>query len=196
MNRRTRDLITSGTDQSNLTSGNAVWETPPAVFAALHAQYRFDIDLFADAERALLPVWFGPGSEFEADALAVSWHEYGECGFWNPPYGRFLRRVIDKAISEAQHGFRSVGLIPMRWTRPLRKLVFESGVCSAVLIPDKRITFYENGKPRLGYDKRTKTWKPMPALFDSVIVEVGPAPSPWSATPVTPALAEWSVPKH
>lgn len=189
MNRRTRDLITSGTDQTKLEAGgNSTWETPPAVFADLHAQYRFDLDLFADATRALRPAFLGPDSDIAEDSLSVSWDEIGYVGFWNPPYGRYLRRVIEHAITAAKNGFTSVGLIPFRWTQPLRKLVFRSGVCRRVLVPTKRITFYENGKPRLDAKGR-----PMPALFDSVVVEVGP----WHGRRnQTTEWKEWTVPKH
>lgn len=185
MNRRTRELVTSGTDQSDLTGGNATWQTPPAVFLKLHDEFGFDIDLFADAERALHDVWFGPGSARAEDALAAKWSAYGGTGFWNPPYGRFLKRVLQKAEIEARMGFRSVGLIPLRMTRPLRAALFDSATVEQWLFPNKRITFYENGAPRLDAQGR-----PMPAVFDSTIVVFGPHAR------CQPLVAEWRVPKH
>ena len=71
MKRETRDKFASGTKQSDLTTGNACWETPPAVFAKLSEDFGpFDVDLTADARRHLCPVWFGPDSPVECfDAI-------------------------------------------------------------------------------------------------------------------------------
>lgn len=186
VNKATQARITSGTDQSNLTGGNATWQTPPAIYQELNEAFCFDIDLFADDERALASVWFGPGSDYEHDALAADWHLYGRTGFSNPPYGRFLRDVLAKAADEAQLGFQSVHLIPMRMTVPVRQALFRSGRVSDWLIPDRRITFYENGAPRL--DARGT---PMPALFDSTILVFSPG-TYFSA----PVVREWKVPSH
>ena len=48
MNRETRDKFASGTDQADLTTGNACWQTPPAIFAQLNHDFGpFEIDLTA-----------------------------------------------------------------------------------------------------------------------------------------------------
>lgn len=73
MNRATRDKFASGTDQADLTTGNACWETAPLVFQKLAEDFGpFDIDLTADAQRALCRVWFGPDSSVgQYDALVT-----------------------------------------------------------------------------------------------------------------------------
>lgn len=63
MNNETKNKLTSGTDQADLTTGNACWETPPLVFRKLNEDFGpFDVDLTADAQRHLCPTWFGPDS--------------------------------------------------------------------------------------------------------------------------------------
>jgi phage N-6-adenine-methyltransferase len=181
----TRELITSGTDQDDVTGGNACWQTPPAIYDKLDSEFQFDIDLFSDNERALHQVFFGPGSELAEDALTVDWVAYGEAGFSNPPYGRFIRKVLAKAVEQAQCGFTSVHLIPHRMTVPVRQALFRSKSVREWLIPSSRITFFENGKPRLD-----SKGNPMPALFDSTILVF--SPGVWE----TPRVREWKVPDH
>jgi hypothetical protein len=49
MDNATKNKLTSGTDQADLTTGNACWETPPLVFAKLNEDFGpFDVDLTAD----------------------------------------------------------------------------------------------------------------------------------------------------
>lgn len=104
MNRDTRDKLTSGTGP-DLTAGNACWETAPAIFADIAARFGpFDVDLTADAGRALCCRFFGPGSALCADALIAPWHAYGRNGYSNPPYGPFIGRILPKAIAEAAEG--------------------------------------------------------------------------------------------
>lgn len=90
------------------------WRTPPVLFEALDREFAFRIDLAANAENHLVPVWFGPGSPVRdgEDALTASWSDFGHCaGFLNPPYSAALiGRFMDKAALEATRGFTSVVL--------------------------------------------------------------------------------------
>ena len=185
MNRATRDKFASGT-QADLTSGNACWETPPAVYEKLNADFGpFVVDLTADSARALCPVWFGPGVDtFGEDALLVSWHTYGTRGYSNPPYGPFVAKMLAKAKQEVQRGFTSVLLLPMRVTKAFRLHVLDGA--SELLFCDKRITFWENGAPRVN----PKTGKTDGALFDSVVVVYRPG------CPLRPTVDVWHVPPH
>lgn len=181
--------MVSGTDQGDVTTGNACWQTPPSVAAALCAEFGCDIDLFANARSKVLPTWLGPGSPIGEDALAVDWHRHGTAGFSNPPYGDFLKLVLAKAAYEAwANAFTSVHLLPLRLNAALRTAIFGSEQVSHWLFPDKRIAFWENGAPRMGRDKRSGVMRPMPALFDSTILVFGPG------THVTPKIGEWKVP--
>ncbi len=179
MTPETRRVIHSGTVEG---SGNDTWETPPAVFADLHDTYGFDIDLFADPVRTLLPAWFGRGV---GNALELPWHQAGEFGYANPPYGSLVPKVLAKAAAEAECGFSTLLLLPFRMTKAMRWAIFQSGNVAKVLVCDRRITFYENGEPR-----RDKQGRPSPAPFDSVLVLFRPGvyhQAEW---------VEYAVPKH
>lgn len=167
MDAITRERMTSGTDGAD--SANAKWQTPPEVYAKLQMDFGpFDVDLFADESNHLEPMWFGPGSYVPAiedctDALTVDWHAYGRSGFGNPPYGKFVGFALAKAKAECAKGFDSTLLLPVRITKAFKQHVMAGA--AQVYLCDKRITFYENGTPRLDAEGR-----PMPALFDSMIV--------------------------
>lgn len=186
MNRATRDKFASGT-KASLTSGNACWETPPAVFQKLQADFGpFDVDLTGDARRALVPVWFGPDSPAgEFDALSAFWALYGRTGYSNPPYGHFVKHLLDKAKLQARNdGFTSTLLLPLRVTRAFRRHVLDGA--SELFFCDRRITFYENGKPRIN----PRTGRADGALFDSIIVRYRPDHIG------QPRVDEWHVPSH
>lgn len=128
MNRATRDKLVSGTQQDDLTTGNACWETPPLVFEKLNKDFGpFDVDLTADAKRHLCPVWFGPDSSVgEFDALAARWHDHGRSGYSNPPYGPFIQRLLAKAKLEASAmHFTATLLLPMRVTKAFKAHVLD-----------------------------------------------------------------------
>jgi hypothetical protein len=192
VNRSTRDKFASGTDQADLTSGNACWETAPLVFRQLAEDFGpFDIDLTADRQRALCPLWFGPDSPVgEFDALEALWHVYGRSGYSNPPYGPFIQRMLAWALAEAQLGFSTTLLLPLRVTKAFRAYVLNGA--SDLIFPDKRLVFFENGVPRIN----DRLWREKgiaradPALFDSIIVRY--RPGEWSA----PVISEWRVPAH
>jgi len=203
LNNDTKNKLTSGTDQADLTSGNACWETPPLVFAALDRDFGpFDVDLTADAQRHLCQVWFGPQSNVaESDALEADWPACGRRrGYSNPPYGPFIQRLLPIAKAwttpGAYHeGFTSVLLLPMRVTATFKAHILDGA--SDLLFCDSRITFFEDGVPRLNeakYGKRGKKGqllKPStdPAVFDSIVVRYRPG-----ATRLNVGI--WEVPKH
>lgn len=83
------------------------WATPRGIFADLHAEFGFTIDVCALAASACLPRFWTPSD----DALLRSWE--GERAFMNPPYGREIRRWVEKARTEAGHAL-VVGLLPCR----------------------------------------------------------------------------------
>lgn len=188
MDRPTRDKFTIST-QSDITSGNACIETPPAIYLKIaHDFGPFHLDLTADQSRHLTPQWLGPGSPLHTDALTAPWHELGASGYSNPPYGPFVQRILKKAKQEAALGFASTFLLPMRVTKAFTAHV----LCGAsqLLFCDKRITFWEHGAPKLTKTK-TGEWKVTAALFDSIIVLYAPGQrfSP-------PRVGSWKVPPH
>jgi len=186
MNRATRDRFTTPTTP-HITQGNACLETPPAVFHALEDSFGpFEIDLCADAQNHLLPLWFGPDSPVqEFDALKANWHAYAKNGFGNPPYGPFVGLFLAWAKVEAKLGFASTLLLPVRITKAFHAHVLQGA--SEVWFCDKRIAFWQDGKPKL--DPATK--KPTGALFDSMIVRFAPG---MRFSP--PRVGSWKVPPH
>jgi phage N-6-adenine-methyltransferase len=90
-------------------SATEVWQTPPALFMALHQEFDFSIDVAADDGNAVVDRYL----DADRDALRQSWA--GERVFANPPYGRELHRWLEKAVIEAQeHGALVVMVLPAR----------------------------------------------------------------------------------
>lgn len=191
MNNDTKNKLTSGADQADLTTGNACWETPPLVFEQLQSDFGpFALDLTADAQRHLVPNWFGPNSPCrEFDALTAQWTQHGATGYSNPPYGPFIQRLLALAKFWKVEGFASTLLLPMRVTKAFKAHVIEGA--SDLLFCDSRLTFFENGVPRLN----EKNWREHqravadPAVFDSIIVRYAPGRTALH-------VGIWSVPKH
>jgi hypothetical protein len=200
MNRATRDKFATRTDQTALDGGNACWETAPKVFAKLNEDFGpFDLDLTANTSNHLAP-WFGPGSPLSmeidgadracTDCLIVPWHRFGHNGYSNPPYGPFVAKVLSKAVAEANAGFRSTFLLPLRVTAAFRAFVLHGA--SDLLLCTSRLVFFENGLPRCSYDKQGRPHADT-AMFDSMIVRYAPQAR---KRDVCPRLAEWDVPIH
>jgi len=81
------------------------WRTPPDLFAAWHARFRFTVDAAA-SDDMLFPRWWGEAD----DALTLSWA--GERVYCNPPYGPHLGDWIRKAAE--REAVIAVLLIPVR----------------------------------------------------------------------------------
>ena len=200
MNRETRDKFASGTDQADLTSGNACWETSPAVFDKLSRDFGpFDVDICADATRALRPVYFGPGSPYGTDALRADWQAFGSRGYCNPPYGAFIGKILPKAKDQAVlRDFTSVFLIPMRVTVAFKRHILSGA--SELLFVDRRLIFWENGAPRYTFDKKAGKMrdKPDAAMFDSIVVIYRPGvkDEPRVGVWTAPSIEEQAMPRN
>jgi phage N-6-adenine-methyltransferase len=88
------------------------WQTPPELFAQLHAEFRFTTDAACTPFNALC-AW----QIF--DALEMPWSDDGDYTharvFVNPPYSRGLQgKFIAKAAEEARNGALVVMLLPAR----------------------------------------------------------------------------------
>lgn len=82
------------------------WQTPPEIWIPLHAEFKFDLDAFADDETKRLP-------RYMYDALgSAEWD--GKVVFMNPPYGFKLERCVRRGADEADKGKTVVALIPFR----------------------------------------------------------------------------------
>ncbi|MFB5292248.1 DNA N-6-adenine-methyltransferase [Enterococcus faecalis] len=69
------------------------WETPQKLFDELNEKYQFDIDVAASTKNAKLPKYFTK----EDNALIQEWDGNVFC---NPPYGRKLRKWLEKGYQE------------------------------------------------------------------------------------------------
>lgn len=96
--RMNSGLFTSATDE---------WETPPAFFEEVNREFKFTLDVAANAENAKCPMFFTPSQ----DGLAQAWR--GVC-WMNPPYGRNIGAWMQKAYLESLEGATVVCLIPSR----------------------------------------------------------------------------------
>ena len=84
------------------------WETPRELFESLDAEFHFTLDAASSDANALCEKHF----TIEDDGLKQSWQ--GETVWCNPPYGRQIRKWIQKADDEAKNGTTTVMLIPAR----------------------------------------------------------------------------------
>jgi phage N-6-adenine-methyltransferase len=83
--------------------------TPPEFFEAMHARFRFTVDVAAAAHNTKLPRFY----DYEANGLAQSWA--GERVWCNPPYSDLLPWVR-KAHREHRHAEVVVMLLPANRT--------------------------------------------------------------------------------
>jgi phage N-6-adenine-methyltransferase len=92
-------MFSSATDQ---------WATPRAFFSEWDAIYRFELDVCADAQNAKCRRYFSE----QDNGLAQDWAP-NRC-WMNPPYGREIRRWVQKAYEESLRGATVVCLLPAR----------------------------------------------------------------------------------
>lgn len=85
------------------------WETPPDLFAKLHAEFNFTLDVCALPHNAKLPQFFTP----ETDGLSQPW--MGARVWCNPPYGRGVEQWV-KRCSQAS---KTPARVEPKWTPEL-----------------------------------------------------------------------------
>jgi phage N-6-adenine-methyltransferase len=99
------------------------WETPPELFAQLHAEFCFTLDVAANVDNKKCPIYFGPDHGWDGyrDGLAADWWigQSDEVAWCNPPYARGLQaKFIAKAAEEARKGAN--GLLTVVMLLPAR----------------------------------------------------------------------------
>lgn len=93
----------------HFSSNNQTWGTPKGFFQTLNEEFHFALDPCCTKETAKCDKYYTE----EMDGLSLSW-ECGGAVFCNPPYGRELKKWVEKAYEEAQKGVTVVMLIPAR----------------------------------------------------------------------------------
>lgn len=89
------------------SSERSDWSTPSDLFAALDAEFSFQLDVCATSQTAKCETFFTR----EDDGLTQRWN--GSC-FMNPPYGDEIPKWIEKAWHSSQEGATVVCLVPAR----------------------------------------------------------------------------------
>ncbi|MGG4783988.1 phage N-6-adenine-methyltransferase, partial [Morganella morganii] len=84
------------------------WATPQNLFDELNDEFNFTLDPCATDENAKCSKYF----TIEDDGLSKDWSN--EVVFMNPPYGREIKKWIEKAYKECLNGATVVCLIPAR----------------------------------------------------------------------------------
>lgn len=142
-----------------LSSKNMCWCTPQDFFNTLNEEFHFVLDAAATPKSAKCPAFFTP----EQDGLKQSW-QVGGAVFCNPPYGRDIKKWVQKAWEEAQNGTTVVWLIPARTdTSYFHEYIYHHAEIGFIR---GRLQFTdENGTPATDAQGR-----PMSAPFPSMVV--------------------------
>lgn len=93
--------------QPLFSSETDLWATPLWLFQALHAEFKFEVDVCAIVSNAKCRRYFSPAK----DGLKQPWT--GRC-WMNPPYGRHIKHWVKKAYRASQEGSTVVALLPAR----------------------------------------------------------------------------------
>lgn len=106
------------------SSDDPNWRTPPDLFALLHREFAFTLDVAATSDASLCAhAFLGPGSRWGTNGLVTDWREASAKAvgrravcWMNPPYSRQRQQPIEpwieKAREEANLGAVVVGLVP------------------------------------------------------------------------------------
>ena len=84
------------------------WSTPQDFFDELDKEFNFTLDPCATSENAKCTKYF----TVEDDGLKQDWSK--DTVFMNPPYGREIKYLVQKAYEESLKGATVVCLIPAR----------------------------------------------------------------------------------
>ena len=78
------------------SSNNCEWETPLEFFEELNVEFHFNLDPCALPENAKCTDFFTP----EVDGLKQTWK--GRRVFVNPPYGKEIKKWVEKCYNESR----------------------------------------------------------------------------------------------
>ena len=139
------------------------WRTPPEIFNALNAEFKFKLDAAASEENSLCEQFISA----EQDTLKTPWRDYLKNGYvWlNPPYSNPMPFVKKAATENIMNFVGCVRLLPadtsVGWFKEAIKTASE-----VRLITGGRIKFISaaDDKPKSGNSKGSMliVWHPRP----------------------------------
>lgn len=141
------------TEKSNTEAEHKdCWRTPPEIFNALNAEFKFKLDAAASEENSLCEQFISA----EQNTLTTPWSDYLKNGYvWlNPPYSNPMPFVKKAAAENARRNLGCVMLLPsdtsVRWFKEAIKTASE-----VRLITGGRIKFISaaDEKPKGGNSK-------------------------------------------
>lgn len=134
-----------------LSSNTNEWSTPRAFFAALDAEFHFNLDPCSTRENRKCAKFF----TIEDDGLQQDWGGYRV--FCNPPYGRAIGAWVEKCFNESRKADTVVVLlIPARTdTKYFHKYIYHNAA---------EIRFIE-GRLRFGDSKQGAPFPSMIVVF-------------------------------
>jgi phage N-6-adenine-methyltransferase len=94
-------------DHNRFASKTTEWTTPDALWAPLHEEFHFTLDVCATESNAKCERYYTR----EMNGLRQIWD--GVC-WMNPPYGREMVEWLKRAVRERENGVTTVALIPAR----------------------------------------------------------------------------------
>lgn len=152
------------TRKTLMSSDKMNWETPKFLFDKFNEKFHYDLDVWASEQNALCENYFTE----QNSAIGKVWSNGSNCGFGNPPYGRFISEALDEHYFQYKnYGFPSSVLFSSRTDTKYFHKHFNH--CSDVYFLQGRLTFNLNGKPVLN----PKTGKADPAPFPSIVFHFG-----------------------
>lgn len=156
-----------------LGSTNMNMRTPMPLVRAIEAlaRRRFAVDVAAMKGHEVARRGIGPRQK-RADCLTPEpWAKPGSAVFMNPPYGRKLKKFIERACLEARRGVDVWILIAARPDTQWFNLAVRQA--TAVYFIEGRVVFLgENGKPMRDDKDRI-----MPAPFPSAVMHLSNNPA-------------------
>ena len=146
------------TQETMFSSKSEEWETPGDFYDRLHKQYKFTLDPCATPKTAKCEKYYTK----EDDGLSKNWS--GHSVFVNPPYGREIKKWVEKSYEESRKKDTTVVmLIPARTDT---KYWHEYCMHADVIFFVKGRLHFKN-KVIADYTGKTKT---SPAPFPSAVI--------------------------
>lgn len=116
---------------------NTNWETPPALFARLDAEFQFTLDPCASTRNAKCKTFY----TLKDNGLFLPWNRHHV--FMNPPYGKTMGRWIKKAYEASLQGALVVCLIPASTNT---KYFHQYCLKAEIRFIQDRVYFYQDGQ--------------------------------------------------